>query len=94
VPLIPEREEIFVRIGLTMDEALVLSDWIDGLDTGTELVDDDAVWVPLLRIGGALEATLPQIFAPDYGEQLEAARRRLLAKKASRPRIVDPIPAS
>ncbi|MGW7203866.1 hypothetical protein [Streptomyces sp. NPDC054837] len=41
------------------------------------VVDDRAVWSPLFRISGSLETQLPSIFDASYGEQLEAARRRL-----------------
>jgi hypothetical protein len=70
-----------IEVRLTVDEALVMSDWIYRLqNSSSPLVDDEAVWMPLYRIGGSLETTLAQIFAPDYKEQLEAARARLLAK--------------
>ncbi|AZM46865.1 hypothetical protein DMB38_14555 [Streptomyces sp. WAC 06738] len=72
-----ENPEIVVR--LTPDEALVLSDWLERVqmtDLG-RLVDDAAVWAPLHRIAGTLDKSLPQIYAADYAERLEAARRRL-----------------
>ncbi|TDD80789.1 hypothetical protein E1298_25310 [Actinomadura rubrisoli] len=46
----------------------------------SNLVDDRAVWSPLLAISGTLETTLPQIFDSSYGEQLDAARTRLIAE--------------
>lgn len=59
---------------------MVLSDWLERVQMTDlrRLVDDAAVWAPLHRIAGTLDKSLPEIFAPDYGERLEAARRRLL----------------
>ncbi|MEU3400700.1 hypothetical protein [Streptomyces filamentosus] len=68
-----------VTIKLTGDEALVLSDWLERLqmtDLG-RVVDDPAVWAPIHRIAGTLDKSLPGLFAPDYDQRLEAARRRL-----------------
>ncbi|MFI0739056.1 hypothetical protein ACH4PU_13350 [Streptomyces sp. NPDC021100] len=72
-----ENAEIVIR--LTPDEALVLSDWLERVRmTGlSRLVDDPAVWAPVHRLAGALDTALPEIFAADYAERLEAARRRL-----------------
>lgn len=72
-----QGEEIVIR--LTRDEALVLSDWLERLqmtDLG-RVVDDSAAWAPLHRIAGTLDKALPDLFAADYAERLEAARRRL-----------------
>ncbi|WEB38597.1 hypothetical protein MOV08_04335 [Streptomyces yunnanensis] len=68
-----------VTIKLTSDEALVLSRWLEKLqmtDLG-RVVDDPAVWAPVHRIAGTLDKELPELFAPDYDQRLEAARRRL-----------------
>lgn len=69
-------------IKLTSDEALVLSHWLDrviGTPAFDEIANQDrAVWAPLHRIAGALETTLPEIFAPDYDKRLAAAREHLL----------------
>ncbi|XIE79497.1 hypothetical protein AB6O49_18750 [Streptomyces sp. SBR177] len=72
-----ENPEIIIK--LTPDEALVLSDWLEQVQMTdlSPLVDDAAVWAPLHRIAGTLDKTLPGIFAADYAERLEAARRRL-----------------
>jgi hypothetical protein len=69
-------------IKLTSDEALVLSHWLEQV-IGTPAFDeianhDRAVWAPLHRIAGALETTLPEIFAPDYDARLTAAREHLI----------------
>ncbi|TQE18444.1 hypothetical protein SipoB123_34610 [Streptomyces ipomoeae] len=56
-----------------------LSDWLEQVQMTdlSRLVGDAAVWVPLHRIAGTLDKSLPGIFAADYAERLEAARRRL-----------------
>jgi hypothetical protein len=69
-------------IKLSRDQALVLSDWLEKM-IGTERFDavadeDVAVWSALHQISGALETTLAEVFMPDYGDRLEAARARLL----------------
>ncbi|MEU7116142.1 hypothetical protein [Streptomyces sp. NPDC046182] len=68
-----------IVIKLTPDEALVLSDWLEQVQMTdlSQLVDDAAVWAPLHRIAGTLDKSLPGLFADDYAERLEAARRRL-----------------
>ncbi|MER5966234.1 hypothetical protein [Streptomyces sp. NPDC002057] len=68
-----------VTIKLTSDEALVLSDWLEKLQMTdlSRLVDDPAVWVPIHRIAGTLDRSVARLFAPDYDQRLEAARRRL-----------------
>lgn len=77
------RKDRPYTIRLTEDEALVLSDWLDRVmhrKDFSQLVDDRAVWAPLYAISGALETTLPHIFASNYGELLDASRGRLLEK--------------
>jgi hypothetical protein len=68
-----------VTIKLTSDEALVLSHWLERLqmtDLG-RVVDDPAVWAPIHRIAGTLDKALPELFAADYDQRIEAARQRL-----------------
>ncbi|MFJ5879991.1 hypothetical protein [Kitasatospora cineracea] len=68
-----------VTIRLTSDEALVLSHWLERLQT-TELsrtVGDPAVWAPIHKIAGTLDKELPGLFAFDYDQRLAAARQRL-----------------
>lgn len=69
-----------VTIKLTSDEALVLSHWLERLQMTelSRLVEDEAVWAPIHKISGTLDKSLVALFAPDYHEQLAAARRRLL----------------
>ncbi|MES9603218.1 hypothetical protein [Actinomadura sp. NPDC000929] len=68
-------------IRLTSDQALVLSDWLDRMETNDEfdaLVNEDrAVWSPILTISGTLATSLGEIFLPDYTARLDAARERL-----------------
>ena len=76
----PEGE--LVQVSLTRDQAIVLSDWLDRVmhqKAFAQFVDDRAVWSPLLRISGSLEASLPEVFDPNYHEGLSEARERLLA---------------
>jgi hypothetical protein len=70
-------------IKLSRDQALVLSDWfykVMGTEEFDSLVNrtDRAVWAPLHTISGVLETTLVEVFIPDYGARLDAARERLL----------------
>ncbi|MFJ2080607.1 hypothetical protein ACIOGW_36130 [Streptomyces anulatus] len=45
--------------------------------TDLSRADDPAVWAPIHRIAGTLDKALPELFASDYDQQLEAARQRL-----------------
>ncbi|MFI7296627.1 hypothetical protein [Streptomyces sp. NPDC050121] len=74
-----DDEAIIIR--LTHDQALVLSDWLyqamfrsDDLEG---IVPDRAVWSPIYAISGTLDTTLSEIFMPDHGPRLEAAKQRL-----------------
>jgi hypothetical protein len=64
---------------LTSGEVLVLSHWLEKLQMTdhSRVVDDPAVWAPIHRIAGTLDKTLPELFAPDCAQRLEAARQRL-----------------
>ncbi|MFI5796021.1 hypothetical protein [Streptomyces sp. NPDC051677] len=72
-----------ITIRLTRDQAFVLSDWLyqvmfrSGDLEG--IVHDRAVWSPIYSISGTLDTTLSEIFMPDYGPRLEAAKERLRA---------------
>jgi hypothetical protein len=68
-----------VTIKLTSDEALVLSHWLEKLQTTdfSRLADDPVVWAPIHRIAATLDKALPELFAPDCDQRLEAARQRL-----------------
>jgi hypothetical protein len=78
---VPKRE--LVQVSLTRDQAIVLSDWLDRVmhqKAFAQIIDDRAVWSPLLRISGSLEASLSEVFDPKYHERLLEARERLLAE--------------
>ncbi len=85
--LLPVIEKVTVTF--SQEQALVLSDWLDRM-LGTQrfdaLVDEDpAVWSPVYKLAGTLETTLPEIFAGDYGDRLNQARRELLRERGSGP---------
>ena len=85
--LLPVIEKVTVTF--SREQALVLSDWLDRM-LGTQrfdaLVDDDpAVWSPVYKLAGTLETTLPEIFAGDYGDRLNQARRELLRERGFGP---------
>ncbi|GAX58605.1 hypothetical protein [Streptomyces olivochromogenes] len=67
-----------VTIKLTSDEALVLSRRLEKpqMTDLSRVVDDPAVRAPIHRIAGTLDKALPELFASDYHQRLEAARRR------------------
>lgn len=77
------RREIFVKIELTEDQALVLSDWMNRVmhqEKFSELVDDRAVWSSLFAVSGALDTQVSAIFDSSYAAQLDAARQRLIGE--------------
>ncbi len=74
-------DEEAITIRLTRDQAFVLSDWLYQVmfesDDLEGIVHDRAVWSPIYTISGTLDKTLSEIFMPDYGPRLEAAKERL-----------------
>jgi hypothetical protein len=68
-----------VTVELSADEALVLFEWLAGLDEAKFAVGEPEKRV-LWRIEAALEKSLAEPFAKDYAELVEQARRRLLAE--------------
>ncbi|MFI1566962.1 hypothetical protein ACH4ZX_28595 [Streptomyces sp. NPDC020490] len=76
-----DEEAITVR--LTRDPAFVLSDWLCQVmfESGDldGIVRDRAVRSRIHAISGTLDKTLSEIFAPDYGPRLGAAKERLRA---------------
>ncbi|MEU1710267.1 hypothetical protein ABZ478_33725 [Streptomyces sp. NPDC005706] len=68
-----------VTIKLTSDQALVLSHRLEKLQMTdlSRVVDDPALRAPIHRIAKTLDKALPELFAPDYDQRLQAARRRL-----------------
>ena len=73
-----------LQIRLSRDQAIVLSSWLDRQMSRRSFaetaIDDRAVWSPLLRISGALEQKLVEIFHEDYDQVLESSRERLIAE--------------
>jgi hypothetical protein len=76
-------DEDAVIIRLTHDQAFVLSDWLYHVMSQSDdlegILHDRAVWSPIYSISGALDTSLNEIFMPDYGVRLEAAKERLRA---------------
>ncbi|MEU8713825.1 hypothetical protein [Streptomyces sp. NPDC048663] len=76
-------DEEAITIRLTRDQAFVLSDWLYQVMFQSHdlegIVHDRAVWSPIYAISGTLDKTLSEIFMPDYGPRLEAAKERLRA---------------
>lgn len=76
-------DEEAITIRLTHDQAFVLSDWFYQVMFRSQdlegIVHDRAVWSPIYAISGTLDKTLSEIFMPDYGPRLEAAKERLRA---------------
>lgn len=68
-----------VTIELSGDEALVLFDWLARLEAAKVAIGEAEQRV-LLRIEGALEKSLVDLFAKDYAELVEQARGRILAR--------------
>ncbi|MFE1285309.1 hypothetical protein [Streptomyces sp. NPDC058751] len=70
-----------ITIRLTRDQAFVLSDWLYQVmfksDDLAGIIRDRAVWSPVYAISGTLDKTLSELFMPDYGARLEAAKARL-----------------
>ena len=65
-----------ITITLTKDEALVLVDWlgkIEGIPALSKTPEEKALW----RLEGYLEKQLVELFDPNYGMLVAAARQRL-----------------
>ncbi|WP_247706627.1 hypothetical protein [Streptomyces liliiviolaceus] len=62
----------------------MLSDWLYHVmfqsDDLEGIVPNRAVWSPIYAISGTLDKTLSEIFMPDDGPRLEAAKERLRVK--------------
>lgn len=76
-------DEEAITIRLTRDQGFVLSAGLYQVmfqsDDLEGIVHDRAVWSPIYAISGTLDKTLSEIFKPDYGPRLEAAKERLRA---------------
>jgi hypothetical protein len=68
-----------VSIELSRDEALVLFEWLAGLETAKVAIGEAEQRV-LWRIEAVLERSLAEPFARDYADLVEQARRRILAE--------------
>jgi hypothetical protein len=69
-----------VTIRLPHDKALVLLEWLYRLSERkdfNEIVSHPAERVAVWALHGNLETQSIEIFRPDYGERLDAARQRL-----------------
>ncbi|MGC4959663.1 hypothetical protein ACLQ2P_41245 [Actinomadura citrea] len=69
-----------VAVQLSRDQALVLLEWLHRLSERpdfNQVVPEPAERVAVWALHGSLETQSTDIFAPDYGEQLTAARERL-----------------
>ena len=71
-----------VTIELSGDEALVLFEWLAGLEAAKVPIGE-AEQTVLWRIEAALEKSLVEPFAKDYAELVEKARQRVLATRGS-----------
>jgi hypothetical protein len=67
-----------VTIELSGDEALVLYEWL--AEHEEKLAVGEAERRVLWRLEGALEKSLAEVFAKDYVDLVEQARRRILAE--------------
>jgi len=70
-----------ISLELTHDEALVLFEWIHGVEEERrfrQVVSQSAEVVALWALSGALEKALAEPFAPDYRELIRAASQRLV----------------
>jgi hypothetical protein len=67
-----------VSVELSGGEALVLFEWLAGLDAAKVAIGEAEQRV-LWRMEGTLEKSLVEPFAKDYAELVEQARRRILA---------------
>jgi len=68
-----------VNIKLSGDEALVLFEWLAGLDAA-KLAVGEAEQRVLWSIEAVLEESLVEPFAKNYDELVDQARRRILAE--------------
>jgi len=73
--MVPDED---VRINLTLDEALVLDDLLQGLgDQGVLPIVHPSQRRALWNLACLLESALVAPFKPDYRERLDAAKRNL-----------------
>jgi hypothetical protein len=71
-------EQLPITLTLTQDEALVLFDWVVRyVESGTLAIEDQAEQRALWNLCATLETQVDVVLAPDYREQVVAARDRL-----------------
>ena len=67
-----------VTLTLSPDEAVVLFDWLHRFNSEKKhRFEDQAEQRALWNLEASLESTLVELFKPEYGEILAAARSRL-----------------
>ena len=67
-----------VSLELTLDEALVLFDWLNRQqEIGRFTIEDDAEFIALAGLICLLEKQLVEPFMPNYGELLDKARHAI-----------------
>lgn len=69
-----------VTMTLPKAEALVLFEWIAGLDERGDQIDDDVAKKVLWVLEGQLESALVEPLQPNYLEVIAEARRKVLEK--------------
>ncbi len=68
----------YIDFPLGMDEALVVFEFLEAVDKDAlRKIASEAELLALMRVAGAIERTIPEIFALDYATLLAAARERL-----------------
>ncbi len=68
----------FIDFPLGMDEALVVFEFLETVSKeALREIASEAEVLALMRVAGAIERTIPEVFAPDYKDLLAAARERL-----------------
>jgi hypothetical protein len=61
-----------------MDEALVVFEFLETVNReALRDIASEAEVLALMRVAGAIERTIPEVFAPNYADLLAAARDRL-----------------
>ncbi len=64
-----------MKIELTCEQALVLSDWLYRNSEKKELFDDISEQYVLWKIESQLDILLPELLSSDYIEKLDIARK-------------------
>jgi hypothetical protein len=68
----------FINFPLGIDEALVAFEFLETVSKDALLtIASEAEVLALTRVAGAIERTIPEVFAPNYAELLDNVRKRL-----------------